>query len=91
ATRAFINQGGNGRGGWLDKGYIATGSPNWTGSQVRFANTGGDAHADYLVLDTDGSIHAWLTTTDATTGTIKLTDQGIIATGTGAPSDRVRI
>ncbi|WLQ68639.1 MULTISPECIES: GDSL-type esterase/lipase family protein [Streptomyces] len=91
ATRAFINQGGNGRGGWLDKGYIATGSPNWTGSQVRFANTDGDAHADYLVLDTDGSIHAWLTTTDATTGTIKLTDQGIIATGTGAPSDRVRI
>ncbi|MFJ2413712.1 GDSL-type esterase/lipase family protein [Streptomyces brevispora] len=90
ATRAYINQGGNGRGGWLDKGYIATGSANWTGSQVRFANVGGDAHADYLVLNDNGSIQAWLNTTDAT-GTIKLTDQGIIATGTGAPGDRVRI
>ncbi|MGW1281346.1 GDSL-type esterase/lipase family protein [Streptomyces tsukubensis] len=91
ATRAYINTGGNGRGGWQDKGYIATGSSAWTGSQVRFANTGGDTRADYLVLGDNGSLQAWLTSTDATTGAIRMISQGTIATGTGAPADRVRI
>ncbi|WP_406453256.1 GDSL-type esterase/lipase family protein [Streptomyces sp. NBC_00876] len=91
AVRAFINQGGDGRGGWIEKGYIATGSAGWTGEQVRFANVGGDAYADYLVLGDTGSIQGFLNTTQPDTGTIKWTDQGTIATGTGAPGSRVRI
>ncbi|MFJ8255546.1 GDSL-type esterase/lipase family protein, partial [Streptomyces sp. NPDC094466] len=50
AVRALINQGGDGRGGWQDAGVIASGSASWTGAQVRFADVGGDARADYLVL-----------------------------------------
>ncbi|PCG87391.1 hypothetical protein CIB93_04375 [Streptomyces sp. WZ.A104] len=91
ATRAFINQGGDGHGGWLDRGAIATGSEAWTGSQVRFADIGGDGLADYLVLADNGSVRAYTNSANTTTGAIKWTDQGVIATGTGAPSSRVRI
>ncbi|MEU0986752.1 phosphatidylinositol-specific phospholipase C domain-containing protein [Streptomyces sp. NPDC005953] len=91
ATRAFVNAGGNGRGGWTDKGVIATGSANWLGSQVRFANISGDARPEFLILDDNGAIRSFLNTTDATTGAIRWTDQGIVATGVGAPGHRVRI
>ncbi|WP_329619384.1 phosphatidylinositol-specific phospholipase C domain-containing protein [Streptomyces sp. NBC_01255] len=84
AVRAFVNMGGDGRGGWQDRGFIATGSSGWTGDQVRFADVGGDAHADYLVVGPNGATRALLNTTDATTGVIKWTDQGVIASGSAA-------
>ncbi|MEF9887237.1 phosphatidylinositol-specific phospholipase C domain-containing protein [Streptomyces sp. P9-A4] len=84
AVRAFVNTGGDGRGGWQDKGVIATGSSGWTGDQVRFADVGGDARADYLVVGPTGATRALLNTTDATTGVIKWTDQGVIASGSSA-------
>ncbi|WP_457513336.1 GDSL-type esterase/lipase family protein [Streptomyces sp. TE33382] len=90
ATRAFVNMGGNGRGGWGNREYIATGSSAWTAGQVRFADLNADGHADYLVLDDNGAIHACTHTTD-TAGTISWADQGMIATGTGSPGYRVRI
>ncbi|MGA5499380.1 phosphatidylinositol-specific phospholipase C domain-containing protein [Streptomyces cinereoruber] len=90
ATRAYVNTGGNGRGGWSDQGVIATGSSAWLAGQIRFADINADARADYLVLDGNGAIHAYLNTT-STAGTVKWSDQGVIAVGTGAPSYRVRI
>ncbi|MCM2388359.1 phosphatidylinositol-specific phospholipase C domain-containing protein [Streptomyces albipurpureus] len=91
ATRAFVNTGGNGRGGWAEKGYIASGSANWLGRQIRFANVSGDARPEYLILDDSGAIRSFLNTTTPATGAIKWTDQGTIASGVGAPGHRVRI
>lgn len=90
ATHAYVNTGGNGRGGWSDQGVIATGSSLWLAGQIRFADINADGRADHLVLDDNGAIHAYLHTT-STTGTVKWSDQGLIATGTGAPGYRVRI
>ncbi|MBT2398228.1 phosphatidylinositol-specific phospholipase C domain-containing protein [Streptomyces sp. ISL-100] len=61
ATRAWINLGGEGRGGWDSLGYVASGS-TWSGSQVRFADVGGDTRADYLVVDDNGAVRAWINT-----------------------------
>ncbi|MFI5617676.1 GDSL-type esterase/lipase family protein [Streptomyces sp. NPDC051567] len=91
ATHGFVNTGGNGRGGWQDQDYIASGSSSWQGSQVRFADINGDARADYLVVDDNGAVHAYAHTADATTGVIKWADQGVIASGVGVPGYRVRI
>ncbi|WP_018554712.1 FG-GAP-like repeat-containing protein [Streptomyces sp. ATexAB-D23] len=90
AVRAFINTGGDGRGGWQDNGAIATGSSGWLAGQIRFADINGDGRADYLVLDDNGAVHAYLHTA-GTAGTVKWADQGVIATGTGAPGFRVHI
>ncbi|MCG7528557.1 phosphatidylinositol-specific phospholipase C domain-containing protein [Streptomyces sp. OfavH-34-F] len=90
ATHAYVNTGGDGRGGWSDQGVVATGSSGWLAGQIRFADISGDGRADYLVLDENGAIHAYLHTT-GTTGAVKWADQGVIATGTGAPASSVRI
>ncbi len=80
AVRALVNEGGDGRGGWRDIGTIASGSTGWNSSQVRFADIGGDAKADYLVVSDRGAVRAFVNTTTAT-GTVKWTDQGTVATG----------
>ncbi|MGW1275657.1 GDSL-type esterase/lipase family protein [Streptomyces tsukubensis] len=80
AVRAFVNEGGDGRGGWRDIGTIASGSTAWNSSQVRFADIGGDAKADYLIVSNQGAVRAFIHTTTAT-GTVKWTDQGTVATG----------
>ncbi|MGK5732824.1 FG-GAP-like repeat-containing protein [Streptomyces sp. URMC 124] len=86
AVHAYVNNGGDGQGGWTDKGIIAkgTGAP---GTKVRFADINGDRKADYLVLDDKGAVHAWTKNSDAEDS---WTDRGIIATGTGAPPGKVR-
>ncbi|WP_058042311.1 FG-GAP-like repeat-containing protein [Streptomyces roseifaciens] len=87
AVRAYVNNGGDGRGDWTDHGRIAkgTGAP---GTKVRFADINGDRRADYLVLSDDGAVHAW--TNNGDDAADSWTDRGIIATGTGAPADKVR-
>ncbi|MFJ8691919.1 GDSL-type esterase/lipase family protein [Streptomyces roseolilacinus] len=80
AVRAFVNEGGDGRGGWRDLGTIASGSTAWNSAQVRFADIGGDARADYLVVSDRGAVRAFLHTTTAT-GAVKWSDQGTVATG----------
>ncbi|MFJ8255547.1 FG-GAP-like repeat-containing protein, partial [Streptomyces sp. NPDC094466] len=90
AVRSYINQGGDGRGGWGDVSTIATGSASWNATQVRFADVGGDARADYLVLADNGALSGYLNVTDAD-GRTTWTDQGTIASGTGNPGYRVRI
>ncbi|MGW5678240.1 FG-GAP-like repeat-containing protein [Streptomyces sp. NPDC003860] len=91
ATRAYLNtEDATGKIKWTDSGFIATGSAQWTGEQVRFADVNGDQRADYLIIDAQGAIRAYLNTAD-TTGKVKLTDHGTVASGTGSPGTRVRI
>ncbi|MCF3105187.1 VCBS repeat-containing protein [Streptomyces roseoverticillatus] len=87
AVRAYINKGGDGHGTWINKGIIAkgTGAP---GSRVRFADIDGDRKADYLVVEDNGAVHAWTNSSDDTKDGWK--DRGIIATGTGAPGNKIR-
>ncbi|MEU8894171.1 GDSL-type esterase/lipase family protein [Streptomyces sp. NPDC048442] len=80
AVRALVNEGGDGRGGWRDIGTIASGSTAWNSSQVRFADIGGDAKADYLIVSNQGAVRAFINTTTAT-GTVKWSDKGTVATG----------
>ncbi|WKU47542.1 FG-GAP-like repeat-containing protein [Streptomyces sp. VNUA116] len=87
AVQAYVNKGGDGHGSWTNKGVIAkgTGAP---GSQVRFADIDGDGKADYLVVEDNGSVHAWTNNGGDTKD--DWTDRGIIATGAGAPGNKVR-
>ncbi|MFJ4682482.1 GDSL-type esterase/lipase family protein [Streptomyces sp. NPDC088789] len=60
SVRALLNRGGDGRGGWEDLGTVASGSAQWTGAQVRFADLNADRRADYLVVGANGSVRALL-------------------------------
>ena len=59
AVQAFLNRGGDGRGGWSGLGQVATGVTT-DGTRVRFADFDGDSRADYLVINANGSVSAWL-------------------------------
>ncbi|WP_301253157.1 FG-GAP-like repeat-containing protein, partial [Streptomyces somaliensis] len=59
AVRAFLNRGGDGHGGWEKLGQIATGS-DWSGDQVRFGDVDADGRADYLVVEDNGAVRAFL-------------------------------
>ncbi|MFC5145833.1 FG-GAP-like repeat-containing protein [Streptomyces aureoversilis] len=87
SVHAYVNKGGDGHGTWTDRGIIATGT-GAPGNKVRFADINNDGKADYLVLEDNGSVHAW--TNNGGDGQGSWDDQGIIATGTGAPASKVR-
>ncbi|MDX6263617.1 MAG: hypothetical protein QOH84_5305 [Kribbellaceae bacterium] len=59
AVQAFLNRGGDGRGGWSVLGQVA-GGVTTDATRVRFADFDGDARADYLVINANGSVSAWL-------------------------------
>ncbi|MEV8373463.1 AbfB domain-containing protein [Kribbella sp. NPDC056861] len=59
AVQAFLNRGGDGRGGWSALGQVATGTTT-DATRVRFADFDGDSRADYLVINPNGSVSAWL-------------------------------
>ncbi|MFC5724596.1 FG-GAP-like repeat-containing protein [Streptomyces gamaensis] len=89
SVRAFVNNGGDGRGGWKDYGQIATGSGTGaTPEKIRFADINGDGKADYLVVEDNGSVRAFVNNGGDGRGGWK--DYGRIATGAG-PGYRVRI
>ncbi|MFF3416021.1 FG-GAP-like repeat-containing protein [Streptomyces sp. NPDC002698] len=88
AVRAWLNKGGTGTAGWTDAGQIASGV-TLAGGQVRFADVNGDKYADYLVVDPNGAVRAWLN--KGGTGTTGWTSAGQIASGVGVPADQVRL
>ncbi|MFI1188194.1 FG-GAP-like repeat-containing protein [Streptomyces californicus] len=88
AVTAWLNKGGDGAGGWTSAGQIATGV-GATGDQVRFGDINGDGYADYLLLEPNGAVSAWVN--KGGTGTAGWTAAGQIASGTGAPSSQVRV
>ncbi|MFE0041955.1 FG-GAP-like repeat-containing protein [Streptomyces albireticuli] len=88
AVRAFINNGGDNHGGWTNYGTIATGNGT-PGNKIRLADINGDRKADYLVVEDNGAVHAWLNNGGDKRG--GWTDYGLIASGTGAPSNNIRL
>ncbi|KQX52231.1 MULTISPECIES: FG-GAP-like repeat-containing protein [unclassified Streptomyces] len=87
AVRAWLNKGGTGTAGWTEVGQIASGVP-LAGGQVRFADVNGDRYADYLVVDPNGAVRAWLN--KGGTGTAGWTDAGQIASGVTLAGGEVR-
>ncbi|MDT0448709.1 GDSL-type esterase/lipase family protein [Streptomyces hesseae] len=57
SLRAWRNDGG-GRDAWTALGLIATGT-GVPGADVRLADLDGDRKADYIALQSDGSVRAW--------------------------------
>ncbi|MGX2994827.1 FG-GAP-like repeat-containing protein [Streptomyces sp. JNUCC 64] len=87
AVNAWLNKGGNGRGGWTSAGQIASGV-GAPGGQVRFADLNGDRYADYLVVDAAGAVRVWLN--QGGTGVAGWTASGQVASGVGAPGSQIR-
>ncbi|KAJ7650756.1 hypothetical protein FB45DRAFT_730871 [Roridomyces roridus] len=97
---AWLNLGGPDDGpnaakvSWFPAGTVATGIGK-DGAGVRFADLNGDGRADYLWLDENGAMTAYLNLGSATGGTgaanVQWLPQGIVATGpaNGATRDNV--
>jgi predicted RNA-binding protein YlxR (DUF448 family) len=56
---AYLNRGGDGYGGWLSLGQVATGLTT-DASRVRFADFNGDGKTDYLLIGTNGAVQVSL-------------------------------
>ncbi|MDQ0985267.1 FG-GAP-like repeat-containing protein [Streptomyces sp. V2I9] len=87
AVSAWLNKGGDGRGGWTSAGQVASGV-DLAGGRVRFADLNGDGYADYLVVDANGAVRAWLN--KGGTGVSGWTAAGQVATGVNLAGGQVR-
>ncbi|MFF7023429.1 FG-GAP-like repeat-containing protein [Streptomyces klenkii] len=87
SVKAWINNGGTDHGSWSGRGTFATGVGE-PGSKVRFADINGDGKADYLVLNDDGTVKAWIN--NGGTGHGGWSERGTFATGVGEPGSKVR-
>ena len=87
AMSVFLNRGGDGRGGWVGLGQVATGTTP-DASRVRLADFDGDGRADYLTLSSSGAVSVFLNRGgDGRGGWVGL---GQVAPGTTADASRVR-
>ncbi|GAA4197815.1 FG-GAP-like repeat-containing protein [Microbispora amethystogenes] len=84
---AWLNVGTGDAVSWAAKGVVATGV-GATRDQVRFADVDVDGRDDYLVVDGQGKVRAWLNGYTAAGGA--WTSRGEIASGVGASGDQVR-
>jgi lysophospholipase L1-like esterase len=87
AVTVYLNGGGDGHGGWVNDGQIATGTTA-VPEQVRWADFDGDGKADYLALDSTGAVHAYLNRGGDGHG--GWADDGQVATGLSSVSDQIR-
>ncbi|MFF6995862.1 GDSL-type esterase/lipase family protein [Streptomyces sp. NPDC008313] len=87
AIRAWINAGGDvdGKPGWIPRGQIAAGVGNVTDGR-RLADIDGDKDADYLIVEGNGAIHAWINVGGDRDGQPGWIDGGKIASGIPNPS-----
>lgn len=87
SVHVWLNRGGDGHGGWVDDGVVATGLTT-DKSRVRFADWDGDGRADYIVINPDGKVHVMLNRGGDGHGGWQ--DAGIVAQGTTTNPDQVR-
>ncbi|KAL3470226.1 hypothetical protein BJX99DRAFT_264439 [Aspergillus californicus] len=73
---------------WFPKGEIASGIGAGTG--VRFGDIDGDGRDDYLWVDDEGAVTAYLNTAGASADDVVWMPQGVIASGIGEDGDGVR-
>ncbi|ARQ68497.1 hypothetical protein CAG99_06185 [Streptomyces marincola] len=94
SVQAWLNGGPKPGGGdwyWTPQGTIA-GGVGARGRNVRFTDLNGDGRADYVVVNADGSVQAWLNGgPNPGGGDWYWTPQGTIAGGVGAPGRNVRL
>ncbi|MBM7814572.1 GDSL-type esterase/lipase family protein [Saccharothrix algeriensis] len=83
AVDAWINTGGDSGGapGWISRGRIASGAG---AGELVFADVSGDDRDDYLRVDDDGSVDAWINTGGDSGGAPGWVPRGQIASGAGA-------
>ncbi|MFJ6793504.1 FG-GAP-like repeat-containing protein [Streptomyces sp. NPDC091268] len=55
----YLNRGGDGSGGWQDRGTVASGVTKEPG-RVRWTDFDGDGYADYSVVSASGSVSTYL-------------------------------
>ncbi|MEU3873879.1 MULTISPECIES: FG-GAP-like repeat-containing protein [Streptomyces] len=88
SVRAWTNDGEPGSGKWTEVADFAS-SVGESGDKVRFADVDGDGRADYLVLQDDGVMKAWIN--NGLNASQRWTEAGTYATGVGEPGSKVRI
>src|SRR5690606_17670096 len=72
--------------GWFPQGTIASGTSGGDTSRVLYADLDGDARADYIEVDADSSVRAWLNGGPKPSGgDWYWFPQGTVAGGVGAP------
>ncbi|WP_246157768.1 FG-GAP-like repeat-containing protein [Catellatospora sichuanensis] len=87
AVTAWLNKGGDGRGGWENLGQVA-GGVGVPGSRIRFADFDGDRKADYLPVADNGAVNVWLN--KGGDGRGGWSNLGQVATGVGVPGSSIR-
>ncbi|MEV6794078.1 FG-GAP-like repeat-containing protein [Streptomyces sp. NPDC051320] len=91
AVTLFRNDGTDSSGHykWDSQGQIASGvgSP---GSQIRFADINGDGRADYLNVDPDSSVAAWINGGTDSNGKYIWVSHGVVASGVGVDGSEIR-
>ncbi|MER5733352.1 FG-GAP-like repeat-containing protein [Streptomyces sp. NPDC002138] len=87
AVSVFLNRGGDGHGGWADAGQVAKGMTT-DRTKVRFADWDGDGKADYLVINDNGVVEAYLNRGGDSGGGWDF--RGVVATGLTTDRSRVR-
>ncbi|GIE82956.1 fusidic acid esterase FusH [Actinoplanes philippinensis] len=59
AVTLYLNRGGDGAGGWQNRGKVASGVTS-DRSKVRFADLNGDGKTDYLIVQDTGQVDAYV-------------------------------
>ncbi|WP_327064721.1 GDSL-type esterase/lipase family protein [Kitasatospora sp. NBC_01302] len=81
--------GASGHYSWTSLPGIATGVGAPSTSRVQFADLNGDGKADYLVVNSNGSVQEWQNGGNSGNGWI-WQPQGSVATGVGDPGSRIQ-
>ncbi|MGW6007779.1 FG-GAP-like repeat-containing protein [Streptomyces sp. NPDC055210] len=93
SVKAWLNHGpssGGGDWGWAPQGTIASGV-GVPGNQIRFADINGDRKADYIDVEANSSVKAWLNSGPSSGGgDWGWLPQGTIASGVGVPGSQIR-